>query len=311
MLNHVRSVIILAVALVVSGVSAAQARPDTWVSPEGSDTGTCPATAPCRTFAYAHGQTSNNGSINVLSSGSFGPLTITKPISIVAQGAQGLITTGESGAAITVQAGEAAIVSLRGLTIDMRGGPNHGIRFVSGNALHVQDCVIRRADNGIEFAPAAGFTELYVADSVIASSADTGINIQPTGSTAARIVVDRVRIESPAFHGIVIAGHNTTGSINATVRDSIAAGGAGTGISAVDAGGGTTRVMVDRSASLNNFHGISVGGANTTLWIGDSTISGNSGIGFVSSGGASVSYGTNKVNGNATDGAATSSTAHK
>jgi hypothetical protein len=48
-----------------------------------------------------------------------------------------------------------------------------------------------------------------------------------------------------------------------------------------------------------------------TIWIGDSTISGSLAVGFVSGGGASASYGTNKVNGNANDGAATTSAAMK
>jgi hypothetical protein len=294
----------------LAGAATAQARVDTWVSPDGSDAGTCPMTAPCRTFAYAHGQTNNHGSINVLSSGSFGALTVTKPISIVAQGVEAMIVTGAE-AGIIVQAGPTAVVSLRGLTIDMRGADNHGISFVSGSALYVQNCVIHRASNGIEFAPASGITRLHVSDSVISNSGDTGINIQPTGSADVRIMIDRVRMENAQFHGIAVAGDNTTGSLTAMIRESVASGGLGTGMSASDAGGGTTKVMIDRSAILNNFHGVAVAGANATIWIGDSTISGNVGIGFVSSGGVSASYGTNLVNGNGTDGAATSSAAHK
>ncbi len=176
-----------------------------------------------------------------------------------------------------MQAGPTAVVSLRGLTIDMRGTDNPGISFVSGNTLHVRDCLIRGASIGIEFIPASGITKLYVVDSVISNSGDTGIHVQPTGSAEAKIMVDRVRMENAMFHGIVVTGHTTTGSITATVRDSIASGGLGTGISANDAGGGTTRMMVDRSVSLNNFHGVGVGGANSTIWIGDSTVSGNAG----------------------------------
>ena len=311
MLHHSLRLRSLAVAFAtLAGVATAQARPDTWVSPDGSDAGTCVMTAPCRTFAYAHGQTNNNGSINVLASGSFGALTITKPISIVAQGVEAAIVSG-GGAGIIVQAGPTASVSLRGLTIDMRGTDNPGISFVSGNTLHVRDCLIRRAGIGIEFIPASGITRLYVADLVISDFGDTGIHVQPTGSADAKIMVDRVRVENAIFHGIVVTGHTTTGAITATVRDSSASGGLGTGISAVDTGAGTTRMMVDRSVSVNNFHGVGVGSANSTMWIGDSTISGNIGIGFTSGGGASASYGTNKVNGNATDGAATTSAAHK
>ncbi len=101
------------------GTGSAQAAIATWVSGTGSDAGNCQITAPCRTFAFAHDQTNNNGAINVLSSGNFGPLTITKPISIVSDGVEAVINTGANGAGIVVQAGAAA-VSLRGLTIDMR-----------------------------------------------------------------------------------------------------------------------------------------------------------------------------------------------
>jgi hypothetical protein len=301
-------ILIIAFAL-LAGVSAAQARPDTWVSPQGSDSGTCPINAPCRTFAYAHSQTNNNGSINVLSSGNFGALTITKSISVVAQGAEAAIVTG-AGAGIIVQAPPAAIVSLRGLTIDMRGSASPGISFVSGSALHVRDCVIHRAGDGIEFIPASGITNLYVTDSVISNSGDTAISIAPSGNADARAMVDGVRMEN-AIHGIVVAANTTTGNVRATIRNSTTSGGPGVGISALGGGSGTAKVMVAQSVIANNLHGIFTSGANATIWIGDSTISGNSGIGFVSSGGVSASYGTNKVNGNATDGAATSSAALK
>ena len=100
--------------------SAAQAAIETWVSGTGADSGTCPITAPCRTFAYAHSQTTAQGAINVLSSGNFGPLTITKAISIVADGVEAVINTAAGGVGIIVQVPATAIVSLRGLTIDMR-----------------------------------------------------------------------------------------------------------------------------------------------------------------------------------------------
>ena len=39
----------------------AQAAPRTWVSSAGTDTGTCPRTAPCATFNFAHGVTDAGG----------------------------------------------------------------------------------------------------------------------------------------------------------------------------------------------------------------------------------------------------------
>src|SRR6476620_1479048 len=126
-----RSLPIAVAFFLFAHAATAQAAIETWVSGTGTDTGTCPKTAPCRTFAYAHGQTSNNGAINVLTSGNFGPLTITKPISIVADGVEAVINTAlpsnPTPAAIAINAGTTAVVSLRGLTIDMRGTSNEAI----------------------------------------------------------------------------------------------------------------------------------------------------------------------------------------
>jgi len=305
MRHHSFSTAIFAAGL-LTGATAAQAANESWVSGTGTDAGTCPRTAPCRTFQFAHDQTNNNGAINVLTAGNYGPVTITKPISIVADGVEAVINTAsDGGAGIFVQAGGGAVVSLRGLTIDMRGSINDAIAFVSGAALHVQNCVIRKASNGIGVSPTSGTRELYVADSVI-SDTTLGIFVQPSGSGGAILALDRVRVENAAFDGILRQGVFTTGSITATVRDSVSAGNALTGITADETAPGTTTVMVDRSASVNNGDaGIRSEGAGATIRIGDSTVSGNT-LGLSTSGGGVIdSYGTNQVNGNGTDGTPT------
>ena len=310
--HRLRFLTILAVCLILAGVSVAQARPDTWVAPGGSDTGTCPMTAPCRTFAYAHSQTNNNGSINVAASGSYGPLTITKPISIVADGVHAAILTATGGAAIKVEAGPSAIVALRGLTIDMRGTANDGISFVSGAALHVHRSFIRKAARGISVTPASGTPELYIVDTTITDThgSDTaGIDVRPTGSAGIKAVIERVRVENGDYHGILFNGFGTTGVIAATVSDSVAAGNNQIGIGAHDDINGGTRLVVERSAAVNSGGpgvGFFANGAGTTIWIGNSTASGNETGLHVQVGAAIRSYATNKVNGNNTDGAATS-----
>src|SRR6476661_10604703 len=95
---------IVAICGLLAGVTAGQAGVETWVSGSGSDAGICPITAPCRTFAYAHSQTTAHGAINVLTSGNFGPVTVTKAISIVADGVEAVINTGNNGGAIIVSA---------------------------------------------------------------------------------------------------------------------------------------------------------------------------------------------------------------
>ena len=311
MLPDLRSLTILVVSLILYDVSVAQARPDTWVAPNGSDSGTCLSTAPCRTFAYAYTQTSVNGSINVAASGSYGPLTISKAISIVADGVEAAIITAAGGAAIKVQA-PGAVVSLSGLTIDMRGSANDGISFVSGAALHVHRSLIRKAARGISVTPASGTSELYIADTTITDSHGSdmaGIDVRPTGSAGIKAVIARTRVENGDYHGILFNGFGTTGVIAATVSDSVAAGNNHINIGAHDDINGGTRMVVERSAAVNSGGpgvGIFANGAGTTIWIGNSTVSGNN-TGLHAQVSAAIrSYATNKVNGNANDGAATS-----
>src|SRR6201988_200099 len=66
--------------------------PRTWVSGVGDDANPCSRTAPCKTFAGAISKTATNGEINVLDPGAFGAVTITKSISIVAEGQTAGIT---------------------------------------------------------------------------------------------------------------------------------------------------------------------------------------------------------------------------
>ena len=299
----------------MASAATAQAAQETWVAGTGSDAGNCPITAPCSTFAYAHTQTNPGGSINVLSAGSFGPVTITQPISIIAEGVEAVINTGTgggaggAGAAITVNGPSGIVVSLRGLTIDLTG--SNGINFVSGRALHVHKCVIRRTVEGIRFSPASGTSELYVSDSVIANTFSTGIAVFPTGSGGAKVALDRVHVEnSSGGNGIAFYGNTTTGSIKATVRDSVSAGNGSAGIAAAESGSGKVDVTIDRTASVNNGTGILTSGAGATIRIGDSTVSGNA-TGLATSGGAIASYQTNKINGNSNDGVTPTTVAYK
>src|SRR5262249_53577450 len=136
---------LLLCVIVAGGALLANAEPAgatsfaTWVAGTGADVGACTVAAPCRTFAYALTQTKSGGTISVLSPGDFGPVHISKAVSIIADGVEAGIFTGSGsdGAAITVEAGSNDSVVLRGLAIDMHRNGNAGIRFLKGKALHV------------------------------------------------------------------------------------------------------------------------------------------------------------------------------
>src|SRR6201991_3266369 len=74
----------------IHSVANAQAT-RTWVSGVGDDANPCSRTAPCKTFAGAISKTAASGEISVLDPGGFGTVTITKSISIVAEGWPGSI----------------------------------------------------------------------------------------------------------------------------------------------------------------------------------------------------------------------------
>jgi hypothetical protein len=115
----------------------------TWVSNSGVDSGNCNLAAPCRTFQYAHDQTSAGGEIDVKDVGRFGALTVTKAISIVAAGAQAGMTVQSGGIGIDIKAGTDDLVLIRGLTIDGHGLGMIGINVTQARHVIVQDCVLQ------------------------------------------------------------------------------------------------------------------------------------------------------------------------
>src|SRR5438876_2193224 len=75
----------------------------TWVSGVGDDANPCSRTAPCKTFAGAISKTASGGEINVLDPGGFGAVTITKPISIIADHVEaGVLVSGTNGIIVNV-----------------------------------------------------------------------------------------------------------------------------------------------------------------------------------------------------------------
>src|SRR2546427_7593666 len=79
----------------------------TWVSGVGDDVNPCSRTAPCKTFAGAISKTAARGEINVLDSGGFGAVTITKAITIDGGAAfASVLAAGTTGIIVNAPAGE-------------------------------------------------------------------------------------------------------------------------------------------------------------------------------------------------------------
>jgi hypothetical protein len=262
------SATVLAICL-VSGAAQAQAT-RTWVSGVGDDANPCSRTAPCKTFAGAISKTQAGGEIDALDPAGYGALTITKAITIDGGGGQvaSVLVSGTNG--IVVQAGPTDAVILRNLRINgiegTGSGGLNGIRYLSGAALHVENCnIFGFTGDGINVATTTTGA-LFVTDTFLTNNAN-GIQIAPTAGNVRSMLV-RVRAHDNSGFGFYLhPGGSSTG--------------AGTAI--------------DDSSALVNGTGIGVTGA--TLYLGNSVIIRN-GVGISITGGTVLSYKTNMIDGN-------------
>jgi hypothetical protein len=306
------------IALLAAGVVAAAAAAPawgqatrTWVSGVGDDANPCSRTAPCKTFAGAITKTAAGGEINCLDPGGYGAVTITKSMTISCPYTEGGALAGGNG--ITINDGTSAtpntaVVYLRGLDIFGVNPPTHGVRFVAGAALHIEDSVIRRFNSanshGVSFQP-GGAAKLYISNSTIADngngSSGGGIVIQPTGGGSARAVLKNVRVHNNANIGIRVDTTGNTGGASVTIDDSVIAGSDG-GV-AVIADTAAIRTMVTDSVIANNGkYGLGASGDGSTVYVGGTTITGNA-LGVAAEKGSNiVSYGDNRVDGNPASG---------
>jgi len=167
--------------------------PHTWVANAGADSGLCPITAPCATFAYAVTKTTVGGELSVLDPGDYGPMTITHAITVDGGGfAQGLAAG--SNAYYTISTGAADIVQIRNLTLE-GGGQVYGILFNSGAQLHLDHVkvdgfsVCLSVGNG---SPATEAKELTVENSSFNNCGNTAISVEGSSSFVTKIVNTQV-----------------------------------------------------------------------------------------------------------------------
>jgi hypothetical protein len=286
----------------------------TWVSAtSGSDSNPCTRVSPCLTFAAALAQTPAGGEIDVLDPGDFGPVTITKSVSIYgdAPGVAGAIPSpGTSG--IVVSAGSSDVISLHGLVFDgVNASGTSGVVFTSGARLNVNQCVFQGfTTSGMTLSPGTGSaatTFIAVQNTTILGNA-TGILIQPTGGIAASVRLRRLHVDHNTGDGLRVDGTGGSGAINAAVADSSANFNAGNGIDAVSGPGNATVDVMRVVAAGNGSAGIQsnqTSGGAASVSVGSSLLRGNA-IGIQAAGGASLlGYGNNHVTGNASNGSFT------
>ena len=304
----VLSILCLVATLAAFAVPAHAQATRTWVSGVGDDANPCSRTAPCKTFAGAISKTAAGGEINCIDAGGFGAVTIVKAITIDCANVEaGVVVAGTNG--VIVNAGAADKVVLRG--IDFMGTLSvpglNGIRFIAGNSLSVEKCLIREFTsaapngNGILFEP-TGTSSLTVTDTVITNSSAAAISVRPTGAGSAKATLVRT-IAATNATGFLVDASATSGNAVLFIGDSTATTNT-TGVSAISTGAsGKATINLTNSYSVLNTNGVSANGARSTVIAGGSTIWTNDN-GLVTSGGTILSYGTNQM-GNTNPGAFT------
>jgi hypothetical protein len=221
-----------------------------------------------KTFAGAISKTAPGGEIDALDPGGFGALTITKAITIDGGGGQvaSVLVSGTNG--IVVAAGPTDVVTLRNLRINGLGpgsGSIDGIHFLSGDALHIENCnIFGFPGNGINVVTSAAKVSLLVNNTFLTNNGN-GIQIGPTGGNVRSMLV-QVRAQDNSGFGFLL-----------------------------NSGAGLTGTLIDDSSALVNGTGIGIGGGR--LFLGNSIVVRN-GFGVSITGGTVSSYKTNMIDGN-------------
>lgn len=306
--------LLLSCALIYATPAAAQAT-RTWVSGVGDDANPCSRTAPCKTFAGAISKTAAGGEINCIDQGAYGAVTITKSISLYCEGVTaGVLHSSTNG--IVINAAATDNIAIRGL--DINGAPPtspglNGIRFLAGGSLLVENVLIRGSTGaapngwGINFQP-SGVASLMVRNVTIHSVGTAigggGVRVGPTGTGSAKVTFSNLNVVN-AFNGVLVdTAGNTGAGVLVTLEDSRIVGGTN-GITVDNPPATTGAIMFINDSDVSNNSGIGIqakGSAAARIRVADTTIVFN-GTGVSAASGATiVSFGTNRRMNNTVDG---------
>jgi hypothetical protein len=298
------SALLYATAFVGMATPAHATNTRSFVASNGSDGNACTQAAPCLTFAHAITQTNAGGEIDCLTSGDYGPVTITTSITIdCGPGNLGAIEVpGTSTVAISINLSAVGVVILRNLSLNGVGSTGSvGIDtagFPNGSQLYIQRLTIQgfTGGDGIVFSTFGARALMAVSDTTVNNNG-VGINITANSGQIASAVFDGVKILGNTNDGLDMVG---SGVIAGVLRHSVVAESGGNGVAATATGG--VFFTVEESSIIDNLsHGILAGAAGVNLEVGDSTIGGN-GTGVAATAGSIFSFGNNQVSANGANG---------
>jgi hypothetical protein len=274
MQNKQTCFILAAAAIAFTAASPAHAQVSrTWVSGLGDDlSANCARTAPCKTFAGAISKTLAGGEINCLDPAGYGPLTITKSITVDCHDVMGhvLASSGATGITINLDAAPNMIVRLRNINFNGLLAGTKGISIIgtsgnaNNNAVSIEDCVIDGfTQDGISHTAIAG--RLLVRNTVVRNHFGSGVAIvSAMGASAVKATLDNVSTFDSGF------GFAFGNGVQAAIKNSVSSGHTTAGVeldpSAV--------VTISSSTILGNGTGI-LANAGATVRVRDSDVAFN------------------------------------
>jgi hypothetical protein len=294
---------VLATALTCSlGSAPAHARARVFVASYGNDSNPCTFGSPCKTFQQAVNAVDAGGEVTAIDSAGFGPIAITKAVTITSpDGVEAGIVASAGADAIDINAGANDAIVLRGLTLDGGGVANNGIVLNSGGSLTITNCVGQNfVSDGILVPPTSGSINFVVTNTNLWNNGDAGIGVFLGGTAALYGVIDHV-VTTNNFGGIqLISG--SSGTVNVAISNSISSNNSGSGIEGgtITNGNGAVTVSIDtvttnRNGFPQNFSRIDFAGVATVL-LNRSVIQGNAiGITNTTSNNTFYSYGNNLI----------------
>ena len=270
-----------AAVFVVFSFSAQAAANRTFVSTGGSDSNTslnCGGTTPCRTFGAALSVTNSGGEIVVLTSGGYGPATITEAVTITAVGVTASITA--TGGADGLDINTSGNVTIRGLGFHGQGTGENGILVSNVGALRLYNVIVENFSFvGIWFKASSGSLAIY--DSHVSGNGNAGLGLS-TGSVYVKNTIfdyneygfaqvgGNVVVEDSAAVGNSVAGFDNGGGSLSLVRDEAVWNGVGI----VNRVGGSTQFAYSNISQNTNYAINVMGGTISGSNLGTSVVSG-------------------------------------
>jgi hypothetical protein len=305
-----RSAFIVSAAFTVAALTlpaAAQTNLRSWVASTGSDAADCSRATPCRNIGGVNGaigKTVAGGEVNCVDAADYGAgILIQKSITIDCTNVLGGVQATAALAGVVVQATLSDRVTLRGLDIQGSSSSSDGVRVSTVGIMHIDRCIIRGFASfpGISFDPSNAGARLFLTDSAISengsSGTQAGLRVKPFAAGTANVVIDNVNFKANNF-GMFFDGAGGSG-IRAVVKGGMSSGNTVNGIG-ISSNGPPVLVFVDGVTIFGNANGIAAGGAGAVGLVSNSIIAGHTSQGVsVGASAIVVSYGDNKVGGNA------------